>query len=74
MAHTDDVCQYHSGIETDISIMKDSIKQIELKMDRPPVWMTFVLTGMGAVIGFGVSWVIHLHTTISTMSKLIAGG
>lgn len=69
MAHTDEVCQYHSGIETDISAMKDSIKQIELKIDRPPVWLTFVLTGMGALLGYAFAWIVHLHNMMKVISN-----
>ena len=49
--------------------MKDSIKQIELKVDRPPVWVTFVLAGMGAVLGYAFAWIVHLHGMIKTFAS-----
>jgi hypothetical protein len=69
MAHSDDVCQFHSGIETDISTIKESIKTIELKIDRPPVWLSFVFSGMSFVLGAAFTWIIHLHKITSAMAS-----
>lgn len=70
MTHSnEEVCQFHSGIETDIRTMKDSIKQIELKIDRPPVWLTFIFAGMSFVLGSAISWMIHLHTIAKSVAQ-----
>lgn len=57
-----EVCQFHSGFESDIKTMKDSIKVIELKIDRPPVWLSFVFAGMSFMLGAAITWIVHLHS------------
>ncbi len=62
MPDAQDRCNAHSGLETKIDTAIKGIENLWAKVDkianRPPVWCTFVMSGLSAVIGvlIGVRW------------------